>query len=203
MNADFPRIITLQRKERKISQKQAAADLGISQALLSHYEKGIRECGLDFLVKTADYYNVSCDYLLGRTPSPDRQFIPHENTQSAEDDGKMISESVSLILSLCSDEENSKLEKESADYIMLCLYRLFRIIYHSNEENNCDMFKLPQIIAEDTAAAGIMKACAAIRTECSENFSKNITTSGLSEKFPQSDELLKLIKFSEEKLSGI
>ena len=131
MNADFPRIITLQRKERKISQKQAAADLGISQALLSHYEKGIRECGLDFLVKTADYYNVSCDYLLGRTASPDRQFIPHENTQSAEDDGKMISESVSLILSLCSDEENSKLEKESADYIMLCLYRLFRIIYLS------------------------------------------------------------------------
>ena len=67
MNSDFSRIITLQRKERKISQKQAAADLGISQALLSHYEKGIRECGLGFLVKIADYYNVSCDYLLART----------------------------------------------------------------------------------------------------------------------------------------
>ena len=65
MNSDFSRIITLQRKERKISQKQAASDLGISQALLSHYEKGIRECGLGFLVKIADYYNVSCDYLLG------------------------------------------------------------------------------------------------------------------------------------------
>ena len=58
MNDDFPRIITLQRKERKISQKKAAADLGISQALLSHYEKGIRECGLDFLIRIADYYNV-------------------------------------------------------------------------------------------------------------------------------------------------
>ena len=54
MNTDFPRIIALQRKERQISQKQAAADLGISQALLSHYEKGIRECGLDFLVKGAE-----------------------------------------------------------------------------------------------------------------------------------------------------
>lgn len=50
MNADFPRIMTLIRKERKISQKQAAADLEISQALLSHYEKGIRECGLNFLI---------------------------------------------------------------------------------------------------------------------------------------------------------
>ena len=68
MNNDFPRILTLLRKERGISQKQAAQDLGISQALLSHYEKGIRECGLDFIVRTADYYNVSCDYLLGKTP---------------------------------------------------------------------------------------------------------------------------------------
>ena len=42
MNADFPRILTLLRKERGISQKQAAGELGISQALLSHYEKGIR-----------------------------------------------------------------------------------------------------------------------------------------------------------------
>ena len=68
MNADFPRILTLLRKEKGISQKNAAAQLGVSQALLSHYEKGIRECGLDFLVRCADFYNVSCDYLLGRSP---------------------------------------------------------------------------------------------------------------------------------------
>ena len=49
MNADFPRILTLLRKEKGVSQKEVAAKLGISQALLSHYEKGIRECGLDFL----------------------------------------------------------------------------------------------------------------------------------------------------------
>ena len=68
MNTAFPRILTLLRKERGISQKKAATDLGVSQALLSHYEKGIRECGLDFVVRSADYYHVSCDYLLGRTP---------------------------------------------------------------------------------------------------------------------------------------
>ena len=67
MNKDFPRIITLLREERGFSQKKAADALGISQPLLSHYEKGIRECSLDFVVKTADYYNVTCDYLLGRT----------------------------------------------------------------------------------------------------------------------------------------
>ena len=39
---EFNRIIKLLRKERGITQKQAAEDLGVSQALLSHYEKGIR-----------------------------------------------------------------------------------------------------------------------------------------------------------------
>ena len=50
-NSRFANRLSQLRKERDISQKKAAADLGISQALLSHYEKGIRECGLDFVVK--------------------------------------------------------------------------------------------------------------------------------------------------------
>ena len=66
MKNDFPRILTLLRKERGISQKEAAAKLGITQALLSHYEKGVRECGLDFVIAVADEYGVSTDYLLGR-----------------------------------------------------------------------------------------------------------------------------------------
>ena len=64
MNTTFPRVLTLLRKERGLSQKQAAVELKISHALLSHYEKGIRECGLDFVVRAADFYGVSCDYLL-------------------------------------------------------------------------------------------------------------------------------------------
>ena len=46
MKSDFPRVLSLLRKEKGISQKEAANQLGVSQALLSHYEKGIRECGL-------------------------------------------------------------------------------------------------------------------------------------------------------------
>lgn len=60
------RLVSL-RKEKNLSQKDAALALGISQALLSHYEKGIRECGLDFLCKAASFYDVSADYLLGRS----------------------------------------------------------------------------------------------------------------------------------------
>ena len=67
MEKSFPVILSELRKERGLSQKDAAAGLGISQALLSHYEKGIRECGHSFLIKAADYYGVTCDYLLGRS----------------------------------------------------------------------------------------------------------------------------------------
>ena len=58
---EFNRIIKLLRKERGITQKQAAEDLGVSQALAVPLRKGIRECGLDFVVRVADYYIVSCD----------------------------------------------------------------------------------------------------------------------------------------------
>ena len=65
MSAEFSVKISALRKEKEISQRKAAQDLQISQALLSHYEKGIRECSLDFVKKAALYYDVSADYLLG------------------------------------------------------------------------------------------------------------------------------------------
>ena len=51
MKNNFAQMITILRNQRGLSQKVAAQKLGISQGLLSHYEKGIRECGLDFVIK--------------------------------------------------------------------------------------------------------------------------------------------------------
>ena len=69
MSSDFSRCLSLLRQEKGISQRAAAKDLGISQALLSHYENGVREPGLAFVTKACNYYNVSADFLLGRTLS--------------------------------------------------------------------------------------------------------------------------------------
>ena len=71
MNRSFPEILSALRKERSINQRTAAQDLGISQALLSHYENGAREPGLGFVCRACDYYGVSADYLLGRSERPD------------------------------------------------------------------------------------------------------------------------------------
>lgn len=66
MYAQFARTLSRLRHEKGVSQRQAAQELGVSQALLSHYENGIREPGLAFVVRACDYYQVSADYLLGR-----------------------------------------------------------------------------------------------------------------------------------------
>ena len=68
MPDSFPQILCRLRKERRLNQRTAAADLHISQALLSHYENGLREPGLQFVDAACRYYGVSADYLLGRSP---------------------------------------------------------------------------------------------------------------------------------------
>lgn len=67
MGRSFAETMSGLRRERGLSQRTVAADLHISQALLSHYENGAREPGLPFICRACEYYNVSADYLLGRT----------------------------------------------------------------------------------------------------------------------------------------
>ena len=67
MARGFSDTMSALRRARGLSQRTAAADLHISQALLSHYENGAREPGLAFVCRACEYYGVSADYLLGRT----------------------------------------------------------------------------------------------------------------------------------------
>lgn len=55
------------RKEYEITQRDICSKLSISTATLSQYENGLRQPSYDILKKIADFYNVSIDYLLGRT----------------------------------------------------------------------------------------------------------------------------------------
>ena len=67
MERGFSETMFLLRRERGLSQRTVAADLHISQALLSHDENGAREPGLGFVCRACDYYGVTADYLLGRS----------------------------------------------------------------------------------------------------------------------------------------
>ena len=53
------------RNELNLLQKQLAMDLGVTQACIGKWETGDREPSLDDLIKVANYFGVSTDYLLG------------------------------------------------------------------------------------------------------------------------------------------
>ena len=55
------------RQERKISQLKLAFDLNMNQNTISRYENLERQADYDTLIRFADYFDVSVDYLLGRT----------------------------------------------------------------------------------------------------------------------------------------
>lgn len=226
MNSDFPRIITLLRKERGISQKNAAAALGISQALLSHYEKGIRECGLDFLVKAADYYNVSCDYLLGRSPEPAGKTLSYDDIPEQDTNGskvaaggmmaafnkKLIVNSTNVLFSLIQKTGSNTIMKEASSFLMLAIYKMFRIVYSSNSKNDSRFFTVPEVISSGvtSAAMSVCEANAAAAAKgvvigdgdtASETDDTLITTGSLSEEYAGSaSSLLNVIKNSEAKI---
>lgn len=175
MNSDFPRILTLLRKEKGVSQKNAAARLDISQALLSHYEKGIRECGLDFLVRCADFYGVSCDYLLGRSPDRQGSTITVEDIPDPEDTGKenrsiaavlpllnkkLISNSLNILFDLLTKAGNKNLTSEISSYLSVAVYRMFRVVYSVNPKNQEEMFDVPHHVCSQYSSAA-MQICEA------------------------------------------
>ena len=58
------------RTSRGISQLKLAMDLSMNQNSISRYENGIREADYATLIRLADYFDVSIDYLLERTENP-------------------------------------------------------------------------------------------------------------------------------------
>ena len=158
MSTDFSRSLALLRKERGISQRKASQDLGISQALLSHYENGVREPGLSFVVKACDYYNVSADFLLGRTLARDGTTILSAETlpdASEERDNvlrgsvmatlsrKLLVNSASMVFDLLGKTGDRRAVTAASQYLSTALYKVFRHLYRANKANNEDLFSLP------------------------------------------------------------
>ncbi len=229
MASQFSRIITLLRKERGITQKKAAEELGVSQALLSHYEKGIRECGLEFVVRVADYYSVSCDYLLGR--SADRSGltlnvdeIPAPDANAAKDghfrgsvlptlNRKLVSNSLNILydkLNACPDKA---LVGEVSAYLMMSVYKMFRLLYQSVTKNAASLFRVPDSrwrgyssgamdVAEANVAAILKGEDLGLGAPLKDLSAFSMTTESLSREYPlYATSLLNLIKTSEERVS--
>ncbi len=217
MNNDFPRIITFLRKERGLSQKQVASDLGISQALLSHYEKGIRECGLDFLVKAAEYFEVSCDYLLGRTVQrrlasvsadeiPESDEIRHlKGNMINQINRKLLMNTTTVIFDLLAQIGDKKLTNAVSNYLMCSEYLIFRTIYCSEKHNSQTMFSVDKNRYKNLTSASMLIDLEIIDTLIEKNdLSLTLSPDVISSYFDKgASSLFNLIQYSERNIKNI
>jgi len=172
MREDFCRTLSLLRREKGVSQRTAAAALGISQALLSHYEKGAREPGLSFVDHACEYYGVSADFLLGRTMLRDGTLIgPEQLHDTAGDKDNKLRGSVSallykkLLMGACSllfdvlgrTGDKALIEAASA-YLSDGIYVVFRHLYEAAGDNADIAFSIPGTLFSLTAAADMARS---------------------------------------------
>ncbi len=164
--SEFSRTLSLLRQERGVSQRTAASDLGISQALLSHYENGIREPGLSFVVKACDYYHVSADFILGRTLSRDGSMLSSEEVLGAAEPGnilqgsvlatlqsKLLSGAVGVLFGLLGKLGDKASINAAAAYLGGAVYQLYRHLYRAAGANEAYFALDPAACTMGTADA--------------------------------------------------
>ena len=145
MSSEFSRTLSLLRQEKGVSQRLAAGELGISQALLSHYENGIREPGL---VRACDYYGVSADFILGRTLSREGNMLTEQDILDAAEpksnlrgsvlatlQSKLLSGAVGVLFELLGKLGDKALINAAASYLGSAVYQLYRHLYRASGAN--------------------------------------------------------------------
>ena len=221
MNAAFPRMMILLRKERGISQKQAASDLHVSQALLSHYEKGIRECGLDFVVAAADYYGVSCDYLLGRTADKSGTMIAVEEIPDTDPNvqdkrmtpagvlpilnKKLLVNSLHVLFDMLQKCNDKELTAQVSDALIQTTYMVFRQMYGANPKNPRAMFSVADYRYQAASVSAVAKAVAEVghlsAQLAAEDRMPEVLPDDLQKQYPQfASSLLNLLRTAEKNL---
>lgn len=199
MDCDFPTNLSKLRRERGISQKKTALELGISQALLSHYENGIRECGLDFLVRAADYFGVTTDYLLGRTFTAKETACGETPLEIRK---KQALGSMELIFELLQHCEKDDVCETGLDIIDLQVYQTALYIFgvcHGELP-----FAFPSRYAKPACESAIVGKFAKLGLVKEKNDSLSfplVSAEHLSSQYPeQYDDLCRLISLVEDKL---
>ncbi|MFP7313757.1 helix-turn-helix domain-containing protein [Bacillus safensis] len=81
----FGKRITTLRKKAGLTQEELAKKLNVTRSALSQYELGTREPNYDLLLKIADFFEVTVDYLIGRSDNPDYKIIDDNKIESDPD----------------------------------------------------------------------------------------------------------------------
>jgi transcriptional regulator with XRE-family HTH domain len=155
------------RKLKKVNQREAAAALGVSQALLSHYEKGLREPGMEFLVNAANYYEVSADWLLGRTEDMNGTAVTERPAAAEREqaggfgrrvrrDKTEVQACIGLVYDMLERMDNHVAEPASHRYINACLFRLVALLHlcGGQKGGTLELFGIPRRYIYELAREG-------------------------------------------------
>ena len=224
MNEEFSRTLSLLRQEKGVSQRTAASALCISQALLSHYENGIREPGLPFVVKACDYYGVSADFLLGRTLSRDGTTIGPEELYDLSDEKnnsmkggvlallskKLLVNSVGVVFDLLAKTGSREAIKAAANYLSTAVYQVYRRLYQANPDNNPDFFSVTPLHFDAGLTAADMRCSEADLIDALAAHAKakgqmpEMTNDALARDYPVLyQSLLQIVHNTGERVNGI
>lgn len=185
MMPGFAHILNTLRRENNLSQKKAADDLGISQALLSHYENGVREPKLEFIIKACEYYGVSTDYILGRTAVKSYNGISLNYTNDGQ---RRNANAASFILSLLSDIGDEQLNLSATRYINFLLFIVLSSICYPPKQYE-PLFDAALKIAENTFVDNIR------RVKEKPLIAKKLSDSMLKDKYP--DQFTSMLELEE------
>ena len=188
MKNKFAERMKLLRKQHGLSQKSVAKSLGISQALLSHYEKGIRECGLDFLIKAAQVYGVSTDYLLGVS---DNTCGNDEITKKLLGKDKLLKgrnevlQAINILYAIVATIENSKIHNDFNNILYSFVYYVLRVLQACLSDKEDELFKIPTCKCTEVFRYLEVASLTSIIKKLDEKSNKNLINGVyLSKEFP-------------------
>ncbi len=222
MATEFSRTLSLLRQERGVSQRTAARDLEISQALLSHYENGIREPGLAFVVRACDYYHVSADFILGRTLSREGNMLTEQDMLSSAEPGnvlqgsvlatlqsKLLTGAVSVLFGLLGKLGDKAAINTAAAYLGSGIYQLYRHLYRAAGANE-SYFALDQADCTLGVAAADMKLsearyARALRAQTAKKtVFPELSAEAVTAKYPGTSQgLIQVLSTADARLNGL
>lgn len=151
----FGKRITALRENYGKSQEEICSELGVTQQTLSRYEKGQRQASLDFVIRAAQYFNVSADYLLGlsRATAPDNFVQEVVNRYGITESTLKTLERLNEPLDFDEEEKNRIIKRqkylsdsiENNDFFELTESDKFSLIKSLTEEEKAKLFSILQM----------------------------------------------------------
>ena len=96
-------------------------------------------------MRAADYYGISCDYLLGRSMARDGSAVPTRRIPSEDanrnNEKQMVCEAVGLLFDLVQESGSRKLPEELTRYFAIPIYKAFRYLYMADPKSIDAVFR--------------------------------------------------------------